>query len=122
MAQRGLGGKSLKFSERELIIDENLSPSLVTKLQEAGYNVKMLNKGTLDPEIIKYAKDNNAIVVTNNIKDFKNQGITTMEVKASLATRESVDTVVNKINNVNGIEKEYPNYFSPEANIPLTDY
>ncbi|MCP4712553.1 MAG: RHS repeat-associated core domain-containing protein, partial [Planctomycetes bacterium] len=70
----------ISFKQRTLIVDENLSPTLATKLRNQGYNVKVFPKGTKDPDMIEDASDNNAIAVTNNIEDFKKRGITPMEV------------------------------------------
>jgi len=89
-----------KLNGRTLIVDENLSPKLATELQSKGYNVKTFSKGTLDPEIINYAKQNNAIVLTNNIKDFKNQGITTMKVTEKMKKASEVGNVVKAIENI----------------------
>ena len=90
------------IKNRELIIDENLSPKIASKLKEEGYTVKIFEKGTLDDEIITYARENKAVVVTNNIKDFKNMDITTIEVK----TGERVDNIVKGIKNIDAYESE----------------
>ncbi|PUZ27700.1 RHS repeat-associated core domain-containing protein [Chitinophaga costaii] len=41
---------------REVIVDENLSPSIVKDLEKDGFNVKSLPKSTSDEDIIAYAK------------------------------------------------------------------
>lgn len=105
------------IKSREIIIDENLSPKIATQLKEAGYTVKVFEKGTLDSEIIQYAKDNKAIVVTQNIKDFKNQGINTMKASATQTRTDKVDEVVNAIKTA---DKTYKNGNLP-SNISLSE-
>ncbi len=60
-----------KLGGRMLIVDENLSPQVLTTLRNRGYNAITLPKGTLDADILTIAEKNNAIVVTNNVKDFR---------------------------------------------------
>ena len=72
-----------RLRRREVIIDENLSPSLAKPLEELGFSVKIFPKRTPEPDIIAYAKTRNSIVLTNNISDFKNQGVTAINVTAN---------------------------------------
>lgn len=85
------------LKSREIIVDENLSPLIATKLKDAGYIIKTFEKGVLDDAIIKYAKENNAVVLTNNIKDFKGKGLNTISVSEKLKTKANVDKVVEGV-------------------------
>jgi len=55
------------------LIDEDLSPLLVTKLKQLGYNTKSVReiklKGANDTKIIDWAIKNNAVIITGD-KDF----------------------------------------------------
>ncbi len=89
-----------KLEGRMLIIDENLSPLLVNKLKNEGYNAVVLMKGLTDDALIQVAKENNAIILTNNIKDFVKKGVTTFEVSQSLKPKASMEKLIEKINKV----------------------
>jgi hypothetical protein len=43
---------SSKFGGKTIIIDENLSPVVATKLSKQGYNIKTFEKGTTDADIL----------------------------------------------------------------------
>jgi predicted nuclease of predicted toxin-antitoxin system len=73
-----------------IIVDENLSPEIAKQLQANGYNTKVFPRGTLDADIIKSATQNNDIVLTNNIKDFKNKGITTFKVTENMKRKSEI--------------------------------
>jgi RHS repeat-associated protein len=90
-----------KFGGKTIIVDENLSPTIATKLKEQGYNVKTFAKGTTDADILDWAKKNNGAVLTNNIKDFKNRGVMTIEVPVSMTSKNNADKVINGINTLN---------------------
>lgn len=89
------------LKSREIIVDENLSPQIDTKLKEAGYIVKRFDKGVLDEDIIKYAQENESVVLTNNIKDFKKQDINTIKISENLKRKENVDVIVGGIKKAN---------------------
>jgi hypothetical protein len=77
--------KPAHLFERTMIIDENLSPQLVKELEARGFKTKTFPKGTPDAEIIKWAQENNAAVLTENASDFMGkEGILVIEVDASL--------------------------------------
>lgn len=96
---------------REIIVDENLSPKIAEELKKAGYTIKTFEKGVLDDAIIEYAKNNNAVVLTNNIKDFRGKGINTISVSEKLKTKANVDRVVDGV-------KAIDTQFSSE-NLPI---
>jgi RHS repeat-associated protein len=110
---------SQKFGGRIIIVDENLSPKIASQLTNQGYNVKTFARGTLDPDIIKYAQANNSIVVTNNIKHFKNQGITTMKVTTNMKKASEINNVVKSINNVDKKALVDPSIIQKGNNISL---
>lgn len=89
------------IKDRIVIVDENLSPTLVGKLKSKGYKVVRFADGTLDDAIIQYARENKAFVVTNNIKDFRKQGINTIKISENLKRKENVDKVVDGIEKAN---------------------
>lgn len=112
--------KPIKFGGRTIVVDENLSPLIATELEKQGYGVKTFNKGTLDADIIKWAKENNGAVLTNNIKDFKGQGIMTIEVPTQLTPKSKVPTIIDRINVINNImESNGSGVYSQRANINL---
>lgn len=90
MHESSLGG-------RQLIIEENLSPTLIKPRQEARFNVKVFSNQTNDEDIIKYAKQVNSIVLTNNIKDFLKQGITTLKVSERLKAKDQMQNLIKSI-------------------------
>jgi RHS repeat-associated protein len=95
------GANGGKLGGRTIIVDENLSPTIATKLTAEGYNVKTFAKGTTDADILDWAKKNNGAVLTNNIKDFKNRGVMTIEVPVSMTSKSNADKVVNGVNILN---------------------
>jgi RHS repeat-associated protein len=109
-----------KFGGRTIIVDENLSPTIAVKLKDAGYNVKIFNKGTTDADIISWAKMNNGAVLTNNIKDFKNKGVMTLEVPVSLTSKNNVQSVVDRVNVINrNIEMHGTGTYNSNSNVNL---
>jgi RHS repeat-associated protein len=105
MANSSAGGEALdlppmhesRLRGRELIVDENISPSVITPLEDAGFSIKSFPKGTQDIDIINYAKKGNSIVLTNNIKDFRNSGVTAIKVTAKQQQNHSTITPLMKI-------------------------
>jgi RHS repeat-associated protein len=86
---------------RAIIVDQNLSPSLVLKLRENGINAIRFKDGTLDADIIAFAEKNNAIVLTNNIKDFRNKGLATIEVKQGpMMLKENIGKLIDKVSKI----------------------
>jgi hypothetical protein len=114
--------RETKFNERPLIIDENLSPQLATELVGKGFNVITVAKGTPDEVIIDYAKINNAIVVTNNDKDFVNKGVTVFKVSENLKPKTKIGNVVKAIENVNDKSKSNPDMLIPGNKTNLTEH
>jgi predicted nuclease of predicted toxin-antitoxin system len=113
-----LGSKM--FGGKTIIVDENLSPKIASELASQGYNIKTFSKGTLDPDIIKWAKSNNAAVMTNNIKDFKGKGIMTIEVPIELTSASKVPAVVNAVNTINrNIQSHGTGVYNANSNINL---
>jgi hypothetical protein len=53
-----------------VFVDENVF-FMVEELKKAGYDVRVLPSGTLDPEIRKAVEEAKGILVTRNYKDFK---------------------------------------------------
>ncbi|HEY1054290.1 MAG TPA: DUF5615 family PIN-like protein [Emticicia sp.] len=86
------------MSKRQIIVDENLSPSLLDELASAGFETKSFEKGTLDASIIEYAKQNDAIVLTNNVKDFIKKGIPVIKVSENM--KKDVSKIVEKMKNL----------------------
>ncbi len=111
-----------KLGGRSIIVDENLSPQLATDLKSAGYNVKTFAKGTTDDDIIKYASENNSIVLTNNIKDFKGKGITTFKVTENMKKKTEVGNVIKYIENVNKKAGSNPNLVQKGNNVSLAEH
>jgi RHS repeat-associated protein len=110
-----------KLGGRSIIVDENLSPRLVTELKNAGYKVKTFKHGTLDPDIITYAERNNSIVLTNNIKDFNKWGITTFKVSENMKRLSEVNNVVKAIENVNIKAQTNQSVIAPGKNVSLAE-
>ena len=108
---------SSRLGGRELIVDENLSPRISQGLKEQGFNVKVFDKGTLDPSIIKHAQKNGSIVLTNNIKDFKKQGITTIKVSERLKHGSNVNELINRIKSIDAKSTTNPSMITPGRNI-----
>jgi len=115
------GNTQTKLGGRALVVDENLSPQLITQLQERGYNVKAFPKGTLDADIITYANAKNAIVMTNNIKDFNKWGITTFKVSENMKTTEQIPNVIRAVENVSNKAGSNPSVIAPGKNISLAE-
>ena len=115
-------GSSGKFGGKTVIVDENLSPLLSEGLRAAGYNVKIFDKGTQDDEIIDWAKSNEAIVITNNEKDFLKKGVTILKVSENMKRQTAVGNVVKAVNNVDQASKADPNLLKPGAKVNLTQY
>ncbi len=111
-----------KLGGRTLIIDEQLSPGLEKNLKLQGYVTKIFAKGTLDNDIIKYAKANNAIVLTNNIKHFKNQGITTIGVTNIMRESKNTQMITNALNNLNVKARSSPDVLKSGSHVPLGTY
>ena len=111
--------RSTKLCGRTIVVDENLSPTLVTELGKKGYNVKIFPKGTLDADIIAYADANKAIVLTNNIRDFNKWGITTFNVSEKMKLTSNVQNVVNKIENINNQALVKPDVIKPGVNVSI---
>lgn len=108
---------------RPIIVDENLSPQLATDLKAAGYNVKTFAKGTLDADIITYADKFKAIVLTNNIKDFKGWStITTFKVTENMKFASQKANVMKAIENVNTKAASNPSIIKPGENISLAEH
>ena len=80
------------MSTLKLLLDENLSPSLVHRLAEAGlvaeHIVHVGRSGLSDPELWTFALARDAVVVTINAKDFLNLAATS-EVHAGLIVLRS---------------------------------
>lgn len=112
---------STKLGGRSLIVDENLSPKLVDELTRRGYKVTTFKSGTQDPEIIEFAQKNNAIVVTNNIKDFNTQGITTFKVSENLKKQSEVNTVVGAIDNIGSKAATNPGTVASGQNVSIAE-
>jgi RHS repeat-associated protein len=110
-----------KLGGRSIIVDENLSPRLVTELQNKGYNVKTFEKGTSDADIITYAEKNNAIVLTNNLKDFNKKGLTTFKVSENMKKSSEVGNVVKAIENVNVKANSNNKVIAPGTNVSLAE-
>ena len=119
----GMGDEvlTIKLEGRTLIIDENLSKNIASELQNLGYNVKLFPKGTVDTDILTYAKNNNAIVVTNNIKDFNNRGVTTFKVSENMKKASEVNNVVQAIQNVNKKAISNPDLIKKGNNVSLAE-
>lgn len=111
-----------KLGGRSIIVDENLSPKLVTELQTKGYNVKTFPKGTLDADIITYADKNNAIVLTNNIKDFKGWGITTFKITENMKKASEVPKVVKAIEKINTQAETKPSILDRGNNVSVAEH
>ena len=111
-----------KFNGRPLIIDENLSPKIAAALADQGFNVITVKKGTADETIATYAKANNAIVVTNNEKDFINKGITIFKVSEDLKKADKLPNVVKAIENVNEKSKSDETLIAPGNKVSLTQH
>ena len=104
---------------RELIIDENISPKIIKPLDEAGFSVKTFPKGTPDVQIIKYAKQGNSIVLTNNIADFRNAGITAIKVTANQQKKNNL--IVSQLKNLSNVMKSNPSVASPGKVVSLAN-
>ncbi len=110
-----------KLDGRSIIVDENLSPQLVNELKSSGFNVKTFEKATLDADIIKYAQENNSIVLTNNIKDFRGK-VTTFKVSENMKRKTETGKVVQAIENVNKKVAEEPSIIEKGKNVSLAEY
>lgn len=71
----GTGESSPSKSEWRFLIDENLSPSIVTNLERHGiaaeYVLDALFEGADDfDDILPYCLETDAVLVTNNVRDF----------------------------------------------------
>lgn len=69
------GGSSPSESEWRFLIDENLSPRIVTQLERHGiaaeYVLDALFEGADDfDDILPYCLETDAVLVTNNVRDF----------------------------------------------------
>jgi predicted nuclease of predicted toxin-antitoxin system len=73
--ESGTGGNTGIKSEWRFLIDENLSPSIVTELEcrdiAAEYVLDALFEGADDFEdILPYCRQTDTVLVTNNVRDF----------------------------------------------------
>jgi hypothetical protein len=110
-----------KLGGRTIVVDENLSPTIATELKNQGYNVKTFPKGTVDADILTYAEKNNAIVLTNNIKDFNKWGITTMKVSENMKKTSEIGKVVQAIENLNIKSQKDPGVIEKGKNVSLAE-
>lgn len=54
-----------------ILVDENLeSADLLSRLRRAGHHVETVRKGSIDPEIWRYARSHRLAVLTANARDF----------------------------------------------------
>ncbi|MES2708703.1 MAG: DUF5615 family PIN-like protein [Verrucomicrobiota bacterium] len=97
-AARAAGGY---LHSRPMIVDENLSPALVDALKTKGFNAVRMSNGMLDPDIIAWAKNHNASVLTGNTRDFVKQGVTVLDVPVELRGVKSVNGLAEKIRQMN---------------------
>jgi len=111
-----------KFNGRPLIVDENLSPSLATALADKGFNVIIIAKGTSDEIIKDYAKQNNAILLTNNEKDFLKYGITILKASENMKKTTEISNVVHYLEQVNKDAQTNPSKIDPGKKVNLSDY
>jgi predicted nuclease of predicted toxin-antitoxin system len=109
----------LGLRNKTLIVDENLSPTLKSALEKEGFNAKIFEKGTSDEDIIKFAQENDAVVITNNIKDFKNKNITTLEVPESLKPKAKVSELTEKIKNISNKSENDPSILNKGTNVKV---
>lgn len=105
--------------QKLFIIDEQLSPTVATGLTRAGYKTKVFPKGTDDSHMLNFARQNNAVIVTKNIRHFKNRGVTTMEVSATLANTMAVPNLLSVILSVIKSDRQQYGYYSLCVNIDL---
>jgi predicted nuclease of predicted toxin-antitoxin system len=105
----------VRMGGRVVLVDENLSPTIIAQLKSEGFNIAtpLRNQGLKDPLIIDWALKNNAIVVTNNIKDFRELGLTTFKVSEVMKRRENASLVVDQL-----IEKSQEAVTNPEILAP----
>lgn len=104
-----------------IIVDENISPTVQIALEKEGFVTKTLPKGTPDSEIISLAKQKDALVMTNNIRDFKNQGITTIEISKQLQNASQTQNVVQKLINLAN-HPNFEKYIQTGNNVILEKY
>jgi RHS repeat-associated protein len=104
---------------RQLIVDENISPSVIRPLEEAGFNIKSFPKGTKDADIINYAKEGNSIVLTNNIKDFRKSGVTAIKVTPN--QQKNYNTIVPLMKELDARAKANPTILSPGNVVSLAN-
>ena len=110
-----------KLGGRMIIVDENISPTVQIALEKEGFVTKTLPKGTPDSEIISLAKQKDALVMTNNIRDFKNQGITTIEISKQLQNASQTQNVVQKLINLAN-HPNFEKYIQTGNNVILEKY
>lgn len=104
---------------RELIVDENISPRVIQPLEEAGFSIKSFPKGTQDADIINYAKQGNSIVLTNNIKDFRNSGVTA--IKVTPKQQQNYSTIVPLMKTLDTKVQANPSILSPGKVVSLAN-
>lgn len=95
---------------------------LAKELESQGYNVKIFSKGTSDAEIIDFAKKNNAIVLTNNIRDFVKKEITTFKVSENMKVASEIENVVKAVEKVNASATADPSVIEKGKNVSLAGY
>lgn len=102
---------------RELIVDENISPSVIRPLEEAGFCIKSFPKGTQYGYIINYAKQGNSAVLTANIKDFRNSGATAIRVTPK--QQKNYNTIVPLMKTLDTKVQAKPSILSPGKVVSL---
>lgn len=60
--------------------------------------------------------------MTNNIKDFKKQGITTIKVTEKMKKSSEVGNVINSVENINSKAKSKPDIIKSGTNVSLAEH
>jgi RHS repeat-associated protein len=103
----------LPFGGRAVLVDEDLSPTLATMLRRRGIPATAVPRGLKDEVIIAWAAQDNAIVLTNNAKDFVRQGVSVIEVRTGLAARTGRVEAVRQIINLGERARINPSFLAP---------
>ncbi|MCR9252373.1 MAG: DUF5615 family PIN-like protein [bacterium] len=116
------------FTNKVIIVDENLMSNLGQKLANQGFKVwePIRGMGIADKAIAQVATENGAIVLTKNIKDFKRlkqifPDLMTIKVPPSLKRAEDADEIVRRMMNLDNAVKSNPDKIPAGGHVSLGD-
>ncbi len=116
---------ALRFEGRTVLVDENLSPTLVPILRSQGFNAERVVLEEADAIIAKQAARDGSIVLTNNLRDiekvsgFKRDELVVIGVESGLSSRAARVELTRQLLNLSERAALNPSVLSPGKPIIL---